>query len=55
MRRIFAQTRKELTQIVRDYRTLALALALPLALTASTGQAASDLSEASVQLVAQTG
>jgi signal transduction histidine kinase len=31
------------------------ALALPLALTASTGQAASDLSEASVQLVAQTG
>ncbi len=30
MRRIFAQTRKELTQIVRDYRTLALALALPL-------------------------
>ena len=26
MRRIIAQTRKELTQIVRDYRTLALAL-----------------------------
>src|SRR6185436_18588617 len=32
MRRIYAQTRKELTQIVRDWRTLALALLLPLAL-----------------------
>lgn len=32
MRRIFAQTRKELTQIVRDWRTLALALVLPLVL-----------------------
>jgi ABC-2 type transport system permease protein len=32
MRRIFAQTRKELTQIMRDWRTLALALVLPLAL-----------------------
>jgi ABC-2 type transport system permease protein len=32
MRRIFAQTRKELTQIVRDWRTLALALVLPLML-----------------------
>ena len=30
MRRIFAQTRKELTQLVRDWRTLALALVLPL-------------------------
>jgi ABC-2 type transport system permease protein len=29
MRRIIAQVRKELTQIVRDWRTLALALALP--------------------------
>lgn len=29
MRRIFAQTRKELTQILRDWRTLALALVLP--------------------------
>ena len=29
MRRILSQTRKELTQIVRDWRTLALALALP--------------------------
>jgi ABC-2 type transport system permease protein len=32
MRRILAQTRKELTQIVRDWRTLALALVLPLIL-----------------------
>lgn len=32
MRRIFAQTRKELTQIVRDWRTLGLALVLPLVL-----------------------
>jgi ABC-2 type transport system permease protein len=30
MRRIIAQTRKELTQLVRDWRTLALALILPL-------------------------
>jgi ABC-2 type transport system permease protein len=29
MRRIVAQARKELTQIVRDWRTVALALALP--------------------------
>jgi ABC-2 type transport system permease protein len=32
MRRIFAQSRKELTQIIRDWRTLALALVLPLVL-----------------------
>jgi ABC-2 type transport system permease protein len=32
MRRIFAQARKELIQIVRDWRTLALALVLPLIL-----------------------
>ena len=32
MRRIFAQTRKELTQTVRDWRTLGLALVLPLVL-----------------------
>ena len=32
MRRIAAQARKELTQIVRDWRTLALALALPVVL-----------------------
>jgi len=29
VRRIIAQVRKELTQIIRDWRTLALALALP--------------------------
>src|ERR1017187_2899006 len=32
MRRIVAQARKELTQIVRDWRTLALALVLPVVL-----------------------
>jgi drug efflux transport system permease protein len=32
MRRIFAQTRKELTQIIRDWRTLSMALLLPLVL-----------------------
>ncbi len=32
MRRIFAQSRKELTQIIRDWRTLALALLLPIVL-----------------------
>jgi ABC-2 type transport system permease protein len=32
MRRIVAQARKELTQIIRDWRTLALALALPVVL-----------------------
>ncbi len=32
MRRVFAQARKELTQICRDWRTLALALVLPLVL-----------------------
>jgi ABC-2 type transport system permease protein len=32
MRRIFAQSRKELTQIIRDWRTLSLALFLPLVL-----------------------
>jgi ABC-2 type transport system permease protein len=41
MRRIFAQTRKELTQIVRDYRTLALALVLPLVLVGLLGGAIS--------------
>jgi drug efflux transport system permease protein len=41
MRRIFAQTRKELTQIVRDYRTLALALVLPLVLLLLLGSAIS--------------
>src|SRR5258707_12428692 len=37
MRRIFAQTRKELTQIVRDWRTLVLALVLPLVLLILNG------------------
>ena len=32
MRRILAQSRKELTQIVRDWRTLTLALILPVVL-----------------------
>ena len=39
MRRIIAQTRKELIQIVRDYRTLALALVLPLVLLMLLGSA----------------
>src|SRR6476469_1232760 len=41
MRRIFAQTRKELTQIVRDWRTLVLALVLPLILLLLNGSAIS--------------
>ncbi len=41
MRRIFAQARKELTQIVRDRRTLALALLLPLFLLMLLGSAIS--------------
>ena len=41
MRRIFAQTRKELAQIVRDYRTLTLALLLPLGLLLLLGSAIS--------------
>jgi ABC-2 type transport system permease protein len=41
MRRILAQTRKELTQIARDHRTLALALALPLFLLLLLGSAIS--------------
>src|SRR5437588_8383252 len=32
MKRIFAQARKELIQIIRDWRTLSLALVLPLVL-----------------------
>ncbi len=47
MRRILAQTRKELTQIIRDWRTLVLALILPLFLLILNGSAisltASDL------------
>ncbi len=41
MRRILAQTRKELTQIVRDWRTLVLALVLPLILLVLNGSAIS--------------
>ena len=52
MRRIFAQTRKELTQIVRDYRTLALALALPLVLLLLLGSAIS-LTVANLPIVVQ--
>jgi ABC-2 type transport system permease protein len=41
MRRILAQTRKELTQIVRDWRTMLLALILPLILLLLLGNAIS--------------
>src|SRR5262245_19237636 len=41
MRRILAQTRKELTQIVRDWRTLLLALVLPQFLLLLNGSAIS--------------
>src|SRR5262245_62153168 len=41
MRRILAQTRKELTQIIRDWRTLVLALVLPLILLLLNGSAIS--------------
>jgi ABC-2 type transport system permease protein len=41
MRRILAQTRKELTQIIRDWRTLVLALVLPLILLILNGSAIS--------------
>jgi ABC-2 type transport system permease protein len=41
MRRILAQARKELTQIVRDWRTLILALVLPLVLLMLMGNAIS--------------
>jgi ABC-2 type transport system permease protein len=41
MRRIIAQARKELIQIVRDYRSLALALLLPLVLLMLMGSAIS--------------
>src|SRR5215467_11121316 len=41
MRRIVAQTRKELTEIVRDWRTLVLALVLPLILLILNGSAIS--------------
>jgi len=41
MRRILAQTRKELTQFIRDWRTLVLALVLPLILLLLNGSAIS--------------
>lgn len=41
MRRIISQARKELTQIVRDWRTLVLALVLPLILLILNGSAIS--------------
>ena len=52
MRRIIAQTRKELTQIVRDWRTLLLALILPVVLLMLLGNAIS-LSVTDMPLVVQ--
>src|SRR6266540_318291 len=52
MRRIIAQTRKELTQIVRDWRTLALALVLPLILLVLSG-AAISLTATNLPIIAQ--
>ena len=52
MRRIVAQTRKELTQIVRDWCTLLLALILPLILLMLLGNAIS-LSVTDIPIVVQ--
>lgn len=52
LRRILAQTRKELTQIVRDWRTLMLALVLPLILLMLLGTAIS-LSVTDVPIIVQ--
>jgi len=52
VRRIVAQTRKELIQIVRDWRTLLLALALPLVLLVLLGNAIS-LSVTDLPIVVQ--
>lgn len=52
MRRIVAQTRKELTQIVRDWRTFLLALILPLILLMLLGNAIS-LSVTDMPMVVQ--
>jgi ABC-2 type transport system permease protein len=52
MRRIIAQTRKELTQIVRDWRTLLLALILPMILLMLLGNAIS-LSVTDMPMVVQ--
>jgi len=52
MRRVVAQARKELTQVMRDRLTLALALVLPLALLALNGTAIS-LSVTDLPIVVQ--
>jgi len=52
MRRIVAQTRKELTQIIRDWRTLLLSLLLPLVLLILLGNAIS-LSVTDLPIVVQ--
>jgi len=52
MRRIIAQTRKELTQIVRDWRTMLLAIILPLILLMLLGSAIS-LSVTDMPIVVQ--
>ena len=52
MRRIIAQTRKELTQIVRDWRTLMLALVLPMFLLVLLGSAIS-LTPTDLPIIAQ--
>src|SRR5262245_59797390 len=52
MRRVIAQTHKELIQIVRDWRTLVLALALPLILLVLNGSAIS-LTVTDLPIVAQ--
>ena len=52
MRRIIAQTRKELTQIVRDWRTMLLAIILPLILLMLLGSAIS-LSVTDMPMVVQ--
>nr|AQQ75148.1 hypothetical protein [uncultured bacterium] len=52
MKRIIAQTRKELTQIVRDWRTLTLALVLPMILLVLNGSAIS-LTVTDLPIIAQ--
>lgn len=52
MRRIIAQTRKELTQIVRDWRTMLLAIILPIILLMLLGSAIS-LSVTDMPIVVQ--
>src|SRR5438034_606349 len=56
MRRILAQARKELTQLVRDRLALGLVLVLPLCLTARlTRGSAGAITRAFAQQLAQTG